>query len=685
MLLKKVVVDNMKECADKYANNVCKTISTDEKSIHEFSDIELEDDMENLIQNYIFFKNKYSSSVTTDSITAYISYLLVCNTNYKSYTFFKSCLYAKAEDTVKKELLTILKLCTNFELDQELFNYGKLLTSPLILTKYDCFDREKEVEECIDILSRLRKNNAILVGDAGVGKTCVVSGICNYLQSTKCPDNLKNYCVFELNINKVVSGTTYRGDLEKRIDKLLETLSNSNVIVFIDEIHMVFTKAGTDDDTSVIQNVFKTYLTNDLKVIGCTTTEEYKVIESDKAFERRFSIVHINEPSIDTAESILIQSKNEFEKYHKLSIDNDMCRYIVKESNTYIKNRNFPDKAFDIIDKACVFAAKRDSDVLERSDIDNAIYLTSNVNPKASTVFDIDNIEKDINTVIIAQEHAVKSVCRSLKKFYVGVNDKKKPIGSFLFVGSTGVGKTELCKQLANRCFNSKSFIRYDMSEFMEPHSVSKLIGAPPGYVGYKHTDTLTERVKHNPFSIILFDEIEKAHKDVVNVLLQILDDGRLTDAVGTTVYFCNCIIILTSNIGCREYNNKNSIGFSESQKDVSIIMKRVNEYFSPEFRNRLDEVILFNTITKDVFDKIFNNKLKDYVNKFSDIDIHLSFTESAIESLKSKCFSEEYGARYIVREINNNLDGIILDNIDKKELLIDYINNSFQVEEKSL
>lgn len=687
LLLKKVVIDNMKDCTERYVNTVCKTHPTDEKKIVEFEEVELDSDMEDLIENFLFFKSKYSDKITTDIITSYVSYMLLNTDWYKCSVFFDNCMYKKKDNYVKQkvneELLLIINSCIEHPIPNDLMKYGKLLTSQLVRTKYDCFDRDIEIEQCVNSLSRMKKNNIILVGEPGVGKTCIVGGICNYLQSDKCPKHLKNYCVFELDTNKLIGGTTYRGDLEKRLDALLDLLAKSKVIIFIDELHIIFNKTGSDGDSATLQNVLKPFLAENSIVIGCTTNSEYKIIERDKAFERRFSIIHINEPSKESVVKLLDKSKESYSNFHNIKIDSGSCIDVVNLCDSYIKNRYFPDKAFDVLDYACVLCKKDNKDILTKDYLEKSVYKVSGIDPSNRTVSDIFNIEDDIKHVVIGQDDAVRRICKCIKKYYAGVNDKTKPIGCFLFVGSTGVGKTELCKQIAKRCFTDESFIRFDMSEFMEQHSVAKLIGAPPGYVGHKTGGTLTEKIKHNPFSIILFDEIEKAHEDVINILLQIMDDGRLTDSFGNTVDFCNCLIVMTSNIGCKECLEKRSIGFSENTIDTSRIMNSVNNYFSPEFRNRLTDIILFNTITKESYIKIFDNKLSGYLSKYESVGKTITLSDTAREHLFDICYSEKDGVRYIDNKISSSLDDIILDNFDTSDnIVLDFNGDCFKVKE---
>lgn len=687
MLLKKVVMDNMKECADKYANQKLKQ-STDQKKIVEFEEIELDSDMERLVKNYLYFKNQHRDKVSSDIVTAYISYLLINVDGFKSVQFFRNCLYVKAFQAVNDELISNISSVVP-PIPKEISEFGEFLTTPLFIKEYECFGRESDIKKCVEYLSRLKKNNIILVGEAGVGKTSIVYGICNYLQSVKCPEQLKNFYIFNLNVNRLISGTKYRGDLEQRLEILIDILkNNSNIILFIDEIHTLFHKAGGDGETTVIQNVLKPYLSNNSRVIGCTTNKEYKTIENDKAFERRFSKVHVDELSVENTKELLRSMSDKYTKFHNKMITDDIIDYVVDASHMYIKNKYFPDKALDVIDLACVKCSDRNSDTVTKEDVDNSVFSISNIMPKSSSVSKISNIEQQIKQKIIGQDEAVSKICKAIKKYNIGVNDKSKPIGCYLFVGSTGVGKTELCIQVAKQFFTEESFIRFDMSEFMEQHSVSKFIGSAPGYVGYNEGGKLTEKIKHLPFSVVLFDEIEKAHVDVINILLQIMDSGRLTDASGNTVDFSNCLIIMTSNIGCREVFEKNTIGFQNNNKKQDI-MSEVKNYFSPEFRNRLSDIIIFNSISTDMYDKIFSNELKAFTDRYATAGVSVSLDKIAFDSLKKLCYSEQDGVRFVQRQICKHLETVILDSIESGEndVFITLKDNNFiggNVDEKS-
>ena len=371
----------------------------------------------------------------------------------------------------------------------------------------------------------------------------------------------------------------------------------------------------------------------------------------------------------------MLNLKQKYTDYHNVCILDDICRYIVNQASSYIKNRYFPDKAIDILDYSCVLCANAKEYTLTESFVDEAIRKLYNIDIDKS-LERVENVKSKIKQNIIGQDHAIDMICNSMYRYFLGLTSNRKPIASFLLVGATGTGKTELCKQIAYNFFTQESFLRYDMSEFMEPHSVSKIIGSPPGYVGYSSGGSLTEKVKHNPFSIILFDEIEKAHKDVLNVLLQIMDDGRLTDSFGTTIDFCNTLIVMTSNIGCKELLEKSSIGFGSNNN--SVVKDKINQYFSPEFRNRLTEIIQFNQITQDIFNKIFEREIDKYIEDWKEkCDVTLQIQEETKHQLLSRCYNEKDGVRYIQKSIRKAFDDIIFSSIlnGNKDITIEKLN----------
>ena len=666
-LLKKSVIDSLKESAEKYSARVLKRNKDEDCKIAEIADLKLSKECEILINNFIYFKNRYGDKVTSEVATNYVSYILVSNKALLSYQFFDTHLYAKDKDVVYKGLVSCLEPITGIKMS-EIEEFGEYLTDPLIYRHYSCFGRESEIQESIDILCRMCKSNVLLVGESGVGKTSIVYGICNYLQSDKCPDSLKDMIVFQLNVTKLISGTTYRGDLEKRVDSLIDCLKQSkNIILFIDEIHSIFNDVSDSSSSkpTSIQNMLKPYMAENSYIIGCTTNREYKVIESDKAFERRFSVVHVGE--LQNAETIklLNDKKSMYKNFHNVDIDEDIVKYVTDMCSIYLKNLNFPDKAFDVIDRSCVVCKNDNRDSVTTDDVDTTIYKMSGINPRSKNLQFVKSVESNIKKDILGQDNAIETAMRCLYRYYAGVNDKTKPIGKMLFVGPTGVGKTELCKQLANNFFNSKCFIRYDMSEFMESHSVSKIIGSPPGYVGYNVGGALTDKVQHNPFSIILFDEIEKAHKDVVNILLQIMDDGRLTNSKGDTIDFCNCVIVMTSNLGCKEVTTKTNIGFNSSSND-SFITDAVNDFFRPEFINRLDDVIMFNKISYEVFEKILEKEIKEKLELYKDHGFNIELNDEDYKKLKDTCYDEKNGVRFIKKKVSDYIEKIVFSDINK-------------------
>ena len=665
-VIKKIVSDNLKEAAGKIIKQQLKTNTGDQKTI-DYHDMELSEECTDLINCFLYFKNKYKETVSSEIITAYVSYVMITNTKLKCYPFFDQCLYTKEKDKVRNELRLTLDSFIGNVYSTTLSQYGEYLTDPLLPKYYNCKYRDVEIQELLDVLCRYNKCNAVLVGNPGVGKTSIVKGVCNIIQSSECPKQLRKYNVFSLNLNRIMSGTTYRGDLERRIDEILSELKKqNNIILFIDEMHILFDKDG---DYSSLQNVLKPYLVEGSKVIGCTTKSEYKHIEKDKAFERRFSVINVQEMKLQDTISTIKECKHEYEKFHDVEIEDHIAEYIVNRCHDYIKNRYFPDIAFDILDKSCVQCLARKETKVSEEDVNISIFKFCNIQEKTLTINHIRKVQDEINSIVIGQPEAVKSVCNCLKKYLLGVNDKAKPIGNFLFVGPTGTGKTEVCKQFAKKVFTEESFIRFDMSEFMESHSVSKLIGSPPGYVGFYQGGSLTELVKHNPFSIILFDEIEKAHKDVINILLQIMDDGRLTDSFGSTINFCNCIIIMTSNIGCKEYLNKASLGFqSSTEKDNSILRNAITDYFSPEFLNRLNDIIYFNNISDDIFNQVFEKEMKNFINVYTENGITISIDDQVKDKILGDCYNTKNGVRFIRRYIEKTLEPFIFMELENSE-----------------
>ena len=466
--------------------------------------------------------------------------------------------------------------------------------------------REKEIERTIHVLSRRNKNNPIFVGEPGVGKTALAEGLALKVVNNEVPLNMKNVIIYSLDLGGLLAGTRFRGDFEERLKKLINYFQeNDNNILFIDEIHTIIGAGGTSSGSIDASNILKPALTSgNLKCIGSTTYKEYRnYFEKDRALCRRFQKIDVDEPSVEDSIKILNGLKKYYEDFHQVNFEENCSAEAVNLSKKYLLNMKLPDKAIDIIDEAGAsikINEKRKIKTVSVKDIQHTVSKIANI-PESSVSSNekvkLKNLERDLKTLIFGQDNAVKIVSSAIKMSKAGLRNKEKTIGSFLFSGPTGVGKTELAKQLAN--IMKINFIRFDMSEYMERHSVSKLIGAPPGYVGYDQGGLLTDAIDKNPFSVILMDEIEKAHPDLFNILLQVMDYGRLTDHLGKNIDFTNVILIMTSNIGANEII-KEKVGFLGNISETDN-KSAINKFFSPEFRNRLDATVNFKMLSKKI------------------------------------------------------------------------------------
>ncbi|MBQ6476914.1 MAG: AAA family ATPase [Bacilli bacterium] len=665
--------------------------------------------------------------------------------------------------------------------------------------------RDEEIRAITRILSRRTKNNPVLIGEAGVGKTAIVEGLANKIVKGDVPASLKGKTLWELDMAQLVAGAKYRGEFEERLEKVLKEIKDSagNIIMFIDEIHMIVGTGKTDGamDTS---NILKPMLARgDIHVVGATTLKEYReYIEKDGALERRFQKVLVNEPSVEDTITILRGIKDKYEIHHGVEIKDSALVSAATLSNRYITDRYLPDKAIDLIDEACSTirvqmdsvpfeldslthkimkleiekeAIRKEKDELSKKrkeeiddelsklkekekelndaweeekelnekinskkkeldkarfdleqaendyDLENAAILKHGTIPKlekeleelnksdkvilsnvvttsdiASVISKWTNIpveklkesektkllslEDNLRKRVIGQDEALKLCSEAVIKSRSGIKDPKRPIASFLFLGPTGVGKTEVARSLAYELFDDEThMIRIDMSEYMEKFSVSRLIGSPPGYVGYDEGGQLTEAVRRNPYSIVLFDEVEKAHPEVLNLLLQILDDGRCTDSNGRTVDFKNTIIIMTSNLGSSEILDG----------DTSKVMDEVKEHFRPEFINRLDEIIIFNTLSKDSIYKILDKIIADIEKRLDNIKLKIDLTDSAREELVNRGYDVNYGARPLKRVVSREVETLLSKHIIngdikfRDEVVIDYRNNAFTINRK--
>ena len=609
--------------------------------------------------------------------------------------------------------------------------YGTNLTVKAKNNQIDrVIGRDKEIERMIQILNRRSKNNPCLIGEPGVGKTAIAQGLALRIASGSVPAKLLNKEVYLLDMTAVIAGTQFRGQFEARMKAIIDECRNDgNIILVIDEIHNII-GAGDAEHSMNAANILKPSLANgELQMIGTTTLKEYrKYIEKDTALERRFQPIIVEEPSVEDAISILQGIKQYYEDYHHVKISNDIIRQIVNMSEKYIHDRFLPDKAIDILDEACSKINLNDKDLYDLEVLNNQLKevqakkeeaaqadstedyqkaaelktqecalleqidnLKKRMQPKDLTTQDIANVieswtkipvnkiteeetkkllnlEENLHKRIIGQNEAVEAVSRAIRRNRVGLKSTKRP-PSFIFVGPTGVGKTELAKALAYEMFGSeKSIIRFDMSEYMESNSTAKLIGAPPGYVGYDDAGQLTERVKRNPYSIILLDEIEKAHNDVFNILLQVLDDGRLTDAQGNTVSFENTIIIMTSNAGSNL--NTNSIGFGgTSEASKNRMLGALKDLFRPEFLNRIDEIVAFDSLTSEQLLQIVDLMVSDTQKVLNDRNIGLILTDEAKKYVLTKGTDLKYGARPLRRAIQRYVEDELSDMILKSEL----------------
>ena len=625
--------------------------------------------------------------------------------------------------------------------------------------------RDKEVKRIAQILSRKKKNNAVIVGDAGVGKSALVEKLALMIVKGECPTNLLDKRIMSLDLTSLVAGTKYRGQFEERIKAILNELQEApNVIVFIDELHTMV-GAGNASGAMDAANILKPALARgEIQCIGATTFDEFKKhIEKDAALVRRFQKIILKEPTMGETVEILKNLKESYETYHRVSYEENVIETIVKLSARYITDRQFPDKSIDVLDelgsekrvssrvpesieklkkqidevkekKLLVvksqnyeLAAKlRDEekklfDKLETEkvkwaekqkdnkvpvSIDDVYTIISEMTGVPITKLDNKETEKllkmesILNSSVIGQDEAITTISKAIRRNRVGIKDANKPIGSFIFLGSTGVGKTHLAKSLSNLLFGDPDkIIRVDMSEFMDRHNVSKLIGSPPGYVGYDEGGQLTEKVKNNPFSVILFDEIEKAHKDVFNLLLQILDEGHLTDSFGRKVNFTNCLVIMTSNIGAKRVSEfGGGVGFNTSTSETqkyevrkSMIQKSLKQQFNPEFLNRIDDIILFNSLNEETLKKIIQIEIGKLNNRLLDKNYLVTFDKTVIDRIFELNSQEEYGARPLKRIIQNLCEDFLSEEIlkgnikENEQLTLKYKNEKLTIVKKLL
>jgi ATP-dependent Clp protease ATP-binding subunit ClpC len=628
-------------------------------------------------------------------------------------------------------------------LDRSIQQYGTDLTQKAREGKIDpVIGRKKEIDKIIQVLSRRTKNNPVLIGEPGVGKSAVVEGLAQAIVQNQVPDLLRGKIVFSLDLAGMVAGAKYRGDFEERLKNAVQSIqSNGNIILFIDEIHNIVGAGATSDGNLDAANILKPMLARgELQTIGATTLEEYrKYIEKDAALERRFTPVQVEEPSVEDTISILRGLRDKYESHHKVVITDEAIIAAATLSDRFITDRFLPDKAIDLIDEAASRArldsynvpeeVKELEEKLKRLNLEKTKAARGENYTEAQKLYDEINeiqeklktyhadlktgstatipeigsediarivsgwtgipvvrmteqesdkllhLEENLHKRIVGQDEAVSAVSRAIRRARAGLNEPNKPIGSFIFVGPTGVGKTDLAKALAESMFgDEKLMIRIDMSEYMEKYSVSKLIGAPPGYIGYDDTSggQLTEKVRRKPYSVVLFDEIEKAHPDVFNILLQILDDGRLTDSKGRVVNFKNTIIIMTSNVGASQIKKMSSFGFSSSSEDAvdgyedmkDNINEALKEQFKPEFLNRIDDVIVFRKLSKEEAGTICKKIIHSLATRLNQRNIRLDVTDEAVALLVEEGYNDMMGARPLKRIVQRKIEDRLSDEI---------------------
>jgi ATP-dependent Clp protease ATP-binding subunit ClpC len=617
--------------------------------------------------------------------------------------------------------------------------------------------RDREITRIAQILSRRKKNNPIVIGEPGCGKTAIVEGLAIKIFNGECPRNLMDKRIVSLDMTSIVAGTKYRGQFEERMKVIIEELQNNpSIIVFIDEIHTIV-GAGNASGSMDASNIFKPALARgEIQCVGATTLDEYrKNFEKDGALERRFQKVIVDSATKEETLQILKNAKDKYENYHKVVYSDEVLTLCVDLAERYITDREFPDKAFDIIDevgarsqvevkipeeieklKLDALNIKQEKlDVVKRQDYEEAANLRDKekrilnklenekkkfeedlnkqrkeISPElvydvvsnmtkipisklnADETKSLSEMEGNLNEKVIGQPEAVSKIAKSIRRNRLGIKDPNKPIGSFIFLGSTGVGKTHLAKQLAKQIFGTEdALIRIDMSEYQEKHNISRLIGSPPGYVGHEEGGQLTEQVKNKPYSVILFDEVEKANKDIFSTLLQVLDDGHLTDSLGRKINFKNCVIIMTSNIGVRKLQDFGTgIGFGtvaksyvEEEQKRDMLKKELQKFFAPEFLNRIDEVVVFKSLNREDVKKIVYLEVDRLQKRLTGLKYNFTFDESVIDLISEVGYDEIYGARPLKRAIQDKIEDYISEEVLKGSLVEDGLYNLIVVDKE--
>ena len=576
------------------------------------------------------------------------------------------------------------------DLPEDILRLGYDLTAKVRKGKVGTIiGRDEETRRVIEILSRKTKNNPVLVGEAGVGKSAIIEGLARRIVSGDVPDVLVDNIVFSLEISSLMAGTKFRGELEGRLEKLFKFLDDrEDIILFIDEIHTVVNAGGGEGEVGIGEMLKPKLARGQMRTVGATTVDEYKkYIEKDPALERRFAPVMVEPPSPEQSIQILKGLRNSFENFHGVQISDDAIASAVNLSHRYIPDRNLPDKAIDMLDEACAVMKLGKSETLVADEHVARIVAKITGIPvtklSSSDKQNLGNIEESLRKGVIGQDKAITAISKTIRRARAGIADENRPVGSFMFLGRTGTGKTQVCKELSKILFTTeKAFIRMDMSEFSESHSVSKIIGAPAGYAGYDDGSALCDRVRRNPYCLVLFDEIEKAHPDVYNVMLQILDDGRLTDNKGRVANFKNAVIVFTSNVGVENIGKQKvrpSAGFGSDKdednrmtdihdEEERAMMDGMKKRFKPEFINRIDNVVVFNSLSKSNIESIAKIHVAKLQERLRKINISLDMSDDVVRRIADIGYDYEMGARPLRRALQAQIEDKISEEILKRD-----------------
>ncbi len=553
----------------------------------------------------------------------------------------------------------------------------------------DVIGREKEIDRVIQVLARRKKNNPVLVGEPGVGKTAVVEGLAKKISKGEVPEVLKNKKIYALDMGSLIAGTKYRGEFEKRLKKILQELKKEKEpILFIDEIHMIVGAGAAGDSKMDVANLLKPALAKgEIRCIGATTYEEYKnYFEKDKALHRRFQKIDIKEPSIEDTIKILEGLKPKYEEFHGVRYSKEAIKSAAILAKKYLREKFLPDSAIDLIDEAGAKFKIRGKKLITKSDIEGIVANIANIPKESASQNEVEKLkylEENLKAKVFGQEKAIKELVKVIKRKKAGLTREDKPIGSFLFVGPTGVGKTEIAKQLAS--ILGINFLRFDMSEYQEKHSVAKLIGSPPGYVGYEKGGLLTEAIRKQPHTVLLLDEIEKAHPDIVQILLQVMDNATLTDNDGRKADFRNVVLIMTSNLGVGEGQN---LGFMQEFSEFK--EEAIHRFFAPEFLNRLDAIVRFKPLSKESVLMVVDKFIDELQERLNNKKVKISLTKRAKEALAKKGYTPSLGARPLARIIEENIVEPLSDEIlfgelkSGGEVKIDYLKDKFTLKRKN-